>query len=94
MITAALIVSAVAMLCSGTCLVAVLALLGRKDFAYATKADLEDEFNATAEMVRVQGRNLSRIYRYVEAIDEHLGANGHRVLGTWMPEQDPQDAHR
>ena len=75
------------MLCSGSCLVAILVLLGRKDFAYATKADLENELNATTEMVVAQGRNLSRLYRYVEAVDEHLGANGHRVLISSLPGQ-------
>lgn len=80
MITVALIVSAVAMLCSGSCLVAVLALLGRKDFAYATKADLERLANELSYKIDAYRGSQSQLYRYVEAVDEHLGANGHRVL--------------
>lgn len=94
MITVALIVSAVAMLCSGSCLVAILVLLGRKDFAYATKADLDKEVNRLMVGLGLQGRKLSQVYRYVEAIDDHLGANGHRVLIPSLPRQESTGGDR
>jgi hypothetical protein len=41
MTTVALVVAGISLICSGVSVVAVLVLLGRKEFAYATKADLE-----------------------------------------------------
>ena len=94
MTTVALVVAGISLICSGVSIVAVLVLLGRKEFAYATKADLELLAGELRYKIGAHGTSLSRVYRYVEAVDEHLGANGHRVLGTWMPEQDSKDAHR
>lgn len=88
--TLAIIMSGLSMLISGSTLVAVLVLLGRGDFQYATKGDLEE---VLARLVIV-GRNQSRLYRYVEAVDGHLGANGHQVLGRWVPDDDAEDANR
>jgi hypothetical protein len=94
MTTVALVVAGISLICSGVSVVAVLVLLGRKEFAYATKADLERLADEVTYKMGAQGNSLSRVYRYVEALDEHLGANGHRVLGIWVPGQDSKDAHR
>lgn len=94
MITTALIVAGLALLCSGISLVAVLVLLGRKDFAYATKADLERQLGHIVELIGLRDKKLSQVYRYVEAVDEHLGANGHRVLIPSLPRQETTGGDR
>jgi len=85
-VTLAIILAGFSMFVSGMTFVVVLVLLGRKDFQYATKGDLDEVRNLLA----IIGRNQSRLYRYLEAIDAHLGANGHQVLGRWVQsEQAP-----
>jgi hypothetical protein len=85
-VTLAVILAGCAFFVSGATFLVVLVLLGRKEFQYATKRDLDEVRNLLA----IIGRNQSRLYRYLEAIDVHLGANGHQVLGRWVPsEQTP-----
>lgn len=88
--TFAVILAGLAMFVSGATFLLVLVLLGRREFQYATKADLDEHLKRMA----ILGRNQSRLYRYMEALDEHLGANGHRVLGTCVPDEDSEDVKR
>lgn len=77
----AIILAGLAFLVSGATFVLVLVLLGRKDFAYATRRDVD----GLADRVAVVERGQRQLYRYTEAIDEHTGANGHRVLSSIVP---------
>lgn len=66
----------------------VLTLLGRKQLDYASRRDVEKlNEHATTELGRLQ-YSLSQLYRYVEAVDAHTGANGHKVLGRHVPGDD------
>jgi hypothetical protein len=85
-VTLAIILAGVSLLVSGATLLTVLALLGRKDFQYATCDDLQEVLDRLA----VVGRGQAQIYRYVEAVDDHLGCNGHRVLCPPVPGPDPE----
>lgn len=82
--TLAIILAGTAMFISGTTFLVVLVLLGRKDFQYATKRDLQEALDRLSLM----GRNQAKLYRYLEAIDGHLGSNGHRVLIPRVPGKD------
>lgn len=82
--TLAIVLAGMALFVSGATFLVVLVLLGRKEFQYATRRDLDESHNR----ISILGRKLSLLYRYLEAIDGHLGANGHRVLGVWVPSQD------
>jgi hypothetical protein len=85
-VTLAIVLAGFAMFISGMTFMVLLVLLGRKEFQYATKSDLDEVMNRLA----IIGRNQSKLYRYLEAIDVHLGANGHQVLGRWVPSEQAQ----
>lgn len=58
----------------------VLTLLYREERGYADKGDLAKlSDHVASELGRLQA-SQSQLYRYVEAVDAHTGANGHRVL--------------
>lgn len=82
--TLAIVLAGTAMFVAGATFLLVLVLLGRKEFQYATKRDLDEAH----QRINILGRKLSLLYRYLEAIDGHLGANGHQVLGVWVPSDD------
>lgn len=66
----------------------LLTLLSRKELDYATHREhLELDERMTTELGRLQ-YSLSALYRYVEAVDDHTGAKGYRVLGRHMPRDD------
>lgn len=74
--TLAVILAGFAMFTSGATFLAVLVLLGRGDFHYATKSDLHD----VTQRLNNVGRNQSKLWRYMEAVDDATDGSGHRVL--------------
>lgn len=69
------------MIMSSVTLLVVLALLGRKEFNYAKKADLNEVFHRLGLL----GRQQSKLFRYLEAVDDRTGGRGHQVLGRHVP---------
>lgn len=66
----------------------LLTLLSRKELDYATRREhLKLDERMTTEFGRLQ-YSLSTLYRYVEAVDDHTGAKGYRVLGKHVPRDD------
>lgn len=66
----------------------LLTLLGRKDLDYASRREHGKlDQRVTQELDRLQ-YSLSQLYRYVEAVDDHTGARGYRVLGRHVPRDD------
>lgn len=83
--TAELALALIALVFSGATFVLLLTLLGRKQLDYATRRDMERlDSRVTNEFGRLQ-HSLSKLYRYVEAVDEHTGARGYLVLGKPVP---------
>lgn len=75
---------------SGMTFLLVLILLGRKDFQYATKQDLEE---VLARML-VVAKNQSRLWRAMEALDDRCDAAGLPVLRKAVPSQPTQASRR
>lgn len=72
--------SLIAMSLSALSLLVIMAILYRNEKDYASRRDLEKlRDHVTTEVGRLQ-YSISQIYRYVEAVDAHTGANGHKVL--------------
>lgn len=72
----------------------VLTLLFRKDLDYATVRELR---KLNEYVVDENGRlayRLSQLYRYVEAVDAHTGANGYKVLGQNVRRDDAAAGER
>lgn len=68
----------------------VLSLLYREKRDYAMRGDLTKlNDHVTEELGRLQ-YSLSKLYRYVEAVDAHTGANGHRVLSRNLRRNHPE----
>lgn len=84
--TLAIIMSGLALLISGITCTAVLVLLGRKEFHYATRGDLIKMDLQIADISRRQ----SQLWRYVEAVDEQSGGLGHQVLGRAVQLEDAE----
>lgn len=84
--TLAIVLAGTALFISGATFLLVLVLLGRKEFQYATKGDLREVIGRLGLI----GSNQSKLYRYMEAIDGHLGSNGHRVLISGLSGEDAQ----
>jgi hypothetical protein len=68
----------------------VLVLLGRKEFQYATKTDLEE---VLARML-VVAKNQSRLWRAMEALDDRCDAAGLPVLRPAVPVNPSQAPRR
>jgi hypothetical protein len=84
-VTAELALAVVSLVVSVACLITLLTLLVRKRLDYPTLAEHDElEAHVTDELARMQ-RSLSQLYRYVEAVDDHTGARGYRVLGRPVP---------
>jgi hypothetical protein len=72
----------------------VLTLLLRKRLDYPTLAEHDKlEAYVTDELARL-GLRMSQLYRVVEVIDEHTGANGHRVLHRKVRTDDTKTRKR
>lgn len=72
----------------------LLTLLSRKELDYATRREhgkLDER--VTNELGRLQ-YSLSSLYRYVEAVDAHTGANGYKVLGRLVRRNDTSAGER
>lgn len=63
----------------------ILALLSRSELDYASRRDLRKlNDHLTDELGRLQ-YSQSQLWRYAEAVDDHTGGNGHRVLSEPVP---------
>lgn len=86
--SAELAFSLIAMVFSIGTFATLLTLLSRKELDYATRREhLKLDERLTRELGRLQ-YGLSTLYRYVEAVDDHTGAKGYRVLGRHVPRDD------
>jgi hypothetical protein len=79
--TLAIILAGMSLLVSGTTFILILVLLGRSEFQYPSVEDMED---IELELDELRA-NQSKLWRYLEAVDDEVGANGHHVLGVWVP---------
>jgi len=79
--TLAIILAGISLLVSGTTFILILVLLGRSEFNYPSLEDFEDIEGELDEL----RANQSKLWLYLEAVDDEVGANGHRVLGIWVP---------
>jgi len=86
--SAEIILSGSAIFISGATFLATLALLGRKQFQYATKKDLAE----LRGRMDVLGGNQVRLWRYTEAVDDRCDSAGLPMLRPSVPrKQAPAD---
>lgn len=91
---AELALSLIAMVFSIGTFAVLLTLLGRKDLDYASRREHGKlDQRVTDELGRLQ-YSLSSLYRYVEAVDAHTGANGYKVLSRGLPRDDASAGER
>lgn len=76
------IMAGAALLVSGGTAMAILALLDKTPFHYASRKDLEE----LRDKVDLVGMNQVRTWRYVEAVDDRIDLAGLPVLRASVPE--------
>lgn len=84
--TLAVIMAGLALFISGVTCMCLLFVLGRRDFHYASKGELDSRDVRLDDL----GRQQSLLWRYVEAIDEQTGGLGHQVLGRAVQLEDAE----